>query len=72
MTDYHVMYSDEDREWKVKKEGNLKATTTAPTKKDAEKKAKKYAKKNKPSSVYIHYQAAGQDLGPIQNVISYT
>jgi len=47
MTDYHVMYSDEDREWKVKKEGNLKATTTAPTKKDAEKKAKKYRCNNK-------------------------
>ncbi|EMA06864.1 hypothetical protein SAMN05443574_105294 [Haloarcula vallismortis] len=71
MTEYHVTYSDEDREWKVKKAGAERASRTADNKQPAIEKARTLAKSNRPSTVYVHYKKPGQDLKPVQNEFSY-
>lgn len=71
MTEYHVIYSEASREWKVKKSGSEKASRTAPTKSKPVKKAKDLAENNRPASVHIHYKNPGIELKPIQREVSY-
>lgn len=68
---YHVMYDSQDREWKVKREGNQKASATGNSKQDAIEKARNLAKNNKPSQVYVHYKSTDTQLAPIQREFSY-
>ncbi|WP_096389611.1 DUF2188 domain-containing protein [Halopenitus persicus] len=72
MTEYHVIYSDQDREWKVKKAAAQQASATEDTKQPAVEKAKSLAKSNRPATVYVHYKKPGQDLKPVQNEHSYS
>ena len=71
MTEYHVIYNDEDRQWKIKRPGATRAIRSFDNKKPAEEKAKRLARSNRPGTVYIHYKKPGQDLKPVQNEVSY-
>lgn len=51
---YHVVYSKEEKCWKVKAENATRATSTHKTKKEAVKSAIDLAKRQKPSQVKIH------------------
>lgn len=65
-TVYHVTWDDDGKTWRVKKEGNKRATSTHKTKQEAMVAARDLARNNLPGQVVAHRRD-----GTIQDVATY-